>query len=241
MKLQGIRIVVLILVAGFFATGCTVAHKAKPASAAPVADPGRMTLRAGDVIELKFPYSKDFNDTQRIRPDGNISLQLLGDVKAAGQTPAELSQSLEKAYGDQLKNPQVTVIVREAYQRKVYVAGNVLKPGLVEMPADISVLDAVMMSGGFDTTKGELSAVVVLRHEGDKTVGYKIDLSNSMVGGETKDFLLQPQDIVYVPNKPVVDMNVFVSQYVLGLVPGLQATTSVGSRGLIGVDTSFRQ
>jgi len=221
--------------------GCQVAPKARPASEAAPVTTNSMSLRSGDKIEIKFYSAPELNDSQQIRPDGKITLQLVGDVQAAGRTPGELSADLKEAFTSQLKYPQVTVIVREMYQRKVYVAGEVERPGLVELPGDISVLDAVMICGGFNMSKAELSSVIVMRHDNaGNRVGYKVDLRDAIAGGTTSNFILQPQDIVFVPRTPIVNVNNFLEQYVTGLVPktGFTYSTGIGNDGRIGLDTS---
>lgn len=221
-------------------TGCEVAPKAKPArDAAPASAPGPMTLRAGDKVELKFFYAPELNDTQQIMPDGTIALQLVGNIDAAGKTPKQLAEELQNVYAAHLKNPNVSVVVREMYQRKVYVAGEVLQPGLVDLPGNMSVLEAIMSRGGFNMSTAEVSSVVVMRHEGNQRVGYKIDLKEAMKGGANEPFQLQPQDIVYVPRTAIVNMNLFLEQYVANMIPqtGFVYTTPVGDATL-GLDTS---
>jgi len=232
---------VVALLASLTLFGCAVAPKAKPASQAPLAVSDAGTLRAGDKVELKFYYANELNDTQQIMPDGTISLQLVGSVKAAGKTPADLASELQNAYSSHLKYPNVTVIVRESYQRKVYVAGEVIQPGLVDLAGDLSPLEAIMNRGGFNMTTAETSSVVVIRHENGKRVGYKVNLKDAMAGGESENFQLQPQDIVYVPRTAVVNMNNFLEQYVTNMIPqtGFIYTHSSGN-STVGINTSGR-
>ncbi|MBC7785205.1 MAG: polysaccharide biosynthesis/export family protein [Burkholderiales bacterium] len=219
--------------------GCDAAPKAKPASAAPAAKFDGMALRSGDRVELKFFYAPELNDTQQIMPNGKLSLQLIGDVQAAGKAPGDLAEELKTAYSQHLKYPNVSVIVREMYQRKVYVTGEVIQPGLVDLAGELSPLEAIMNRGGFAMTTAETSSVIVIRHEGDKRVGYKIDLKTAMAGGESANFQLQPQDIVYVPRTAVVNMNNFLEQYVTNMIPqsGFIYTRSTGN-STIGINTA---
>jgi protein involved in polysaccharide export with SLBB domain len=228
-----------ICVAG---TGCNVAPKARPASEAPAAVAQKLTLRPGDKVDLKFFYAPELNDSQTVRPDGMLSLQLVGDVQVAGKTPSELQDALKDAYTAHLKYPNVSVIVREMYQRKVFVAGEVLQPGLVDLPGDMSVLEAIMSRGGFNMTTAEPASVIVMRYENGERHGYKVDLKSAMQGGTEMAFQLQPQDIVYVPRTAVVNVNQFLEQYVRNMVPqtGFVYTTTVGDHGTLGLDTSRR-
>jgi len=155
------------------------------------------------------------------------------------KTPGELAADLKSAYAEHLKYPNVTVIVREMLQQKVYVAGEVVQPGMVDLPGPMSVLEAVMGRGGFDMTTAEISSVVVMRHENGKRVGYKVDLKEAFAGGEVEPFMLQPQDIVFVPRTAVVNVNNFLEQYVAGVIPqsGFVYTRQTGDASF-GIDTS---
>lgn len=226
------------LLAGLIA-GCNVAPKAKPASEAPPVDPAVLTLRPGDKLDLKFYYAPELNESQQIRPDGKLALQLIGEVQAAGKTPSQLGDDLQKAYSTQLKYPQVTVVLRDQLQQKVYVAGEVMQPGLVDLPGPMSALDAVMSSGGFNMTTAETSSVIVMRYVDGKRVGYKINLKDAMLGGTSEQFALAPQDIVFVPRTAVVNVNNFLDQYVNSMVPQTGFTYShTSGNSTIGIDTS---
>lgn len=232
--------IVGLMIALTFA-GCNVAPKAKPASEAPAATADTLALRAGDKVEIKFFYNNELNDTQQIMPDGTISLQLVGSVQAAGKRPADLAKELEAAYASHLKYPSVSVIVRDMYQRKVYVAGEVIQPGLVDLPGQMTPIEAIMNRGGFNMTTAEISSVIVMRYVDGKRTGYKIDLKDAMAGGTSESFQLQPQDIVYVPRTAVVNVNNFLEQYVTNMIPqtGFIYTHSSGN-STVGVNTSGR-
>ncbi len=237
MKLQTMNIVGFLMVLAV--AGCNVAPKAKPASEAPMpTTQAATTLQPGDNVELKFFYAPELNDTQRVLPDGTLTLQLVGSVKVVGKTSAEVSDLLKTAYSEHIKYPSVQVILRDQLQQKVYVAGEVIQPGIVDLYGHLTVLDAVMNRGGFDMTTAEISTVVVMRHENGKRVGYKVDLRDAIAGGETASFYLQPQDIVFVPRTAVVNINNFLEQYVAGLIPqtGFVYTRNSGN-ATYGVDT----
>jgi protein involved in polysaccharide export with SLBB domain len=101
----------------------------------------------------------------------------------------------------------------------VYVAGEVQKPGLLDMPADMSVLQAVLASGGFNTTTAQTKQVLIIRQVGDKRVGYELNVEDALLGGEHASFMLQAQDIVYVPRTTITNVNNFVDQYISKIIP----------------------
>jgi polysaccharide biosynthesis/export protein len=216
------------------------AHLAKPASEAPAATARAGTLGAGDEVEIKFYYAPELNVQQKVRPDGMISMQLIGDVKAAGLTPAELDEQLQKAYAGQLRFPEVAVIVRGQYSRRVYVSGEVQRPGVIDMPADLSLWEAVILAGGFNMRNADRTQVLILRHLPDGTrQGYSVDMKDQMAGAGHKPFELQPMDIVYVPRENVVDVADWIDKNINQLIPqtGFVYTVRTGNT-TIGVDTS---
>lgn len=214
--------------------------KAKPASEAPVAAAPSAILGPGDEVEIKFYYAPELNTQQRIRPDGCISMQLVGDVVAAGLSPAALDQRLEEAYSDKLRYPEIAVIVRGSYTQRVLVGGEVQRPGAIEMPAKLSLMEAIILSGGFAAESANKQQVIIMRENADgERVGYAVDMRDAIKGGSYKPFMLAAGDIVYVPRSGISDVNLFIEQYINGVVPdiGLFYRRDF-SNGSIGVDTS---
>lgn len=161
---------------------------------------GPMLLREGDVLNISIPGSSTLDTTQQIRTDGKIVLPLIGEVTAVGMTPEDLQNELLKLYQPQVAAKQVIVTV-ESPNIPVYVVGAVLRPGPVTVNHQISALDAIMEAGGFDYTKANLRAVIVIRQEKDRTVRYKLNLKQALAGSPGKPFYLEPFDIVYVPER----------------------------------------
>jgi polysaccharide export outer membrane protein len=158
------------------------------------------TLREGDILKITFPGSPNLNNIQQIRTDGKITLPLVGEVQAAGMTPVELQQKLMDLYAPQLSSKEVTVEVQSS-SFPVYVTGAVLRPGKITSDHPMTALEAVMEAGGFDYTKANLKAVVVIRQEGNQTKRYNLDLKLEMEGKSSEPFYLKPSDIIYVPEK----------------------------------------
>ncbi|MCP4697873.1 MAG: polysaccharide export protein [Gammaproteobacteria bacterium] len=158
------------------------------------------TLEPGDNIDVIFHYWPDLNDSQVIRPDGKISLQIVDDVQAAGLTPAQLDEHITKLYEKELKDPVITVVVREIAHRLVYIGGEVFIPGMIELQDKMTVLKAIMASGGFNMRTANLSSVVVIRHVDDKQYATTLNLKEALSSPENDSFYLAAQDIVFVPS-----------------------------------------
>jgi protein involved in polysaccharide export with SLBB domain len=103
-------------------------------------------------------------------------------------------------YGPQIETKQVVVTVQSS-TFPVFVTGAVLRPGKVLSDHPLSALEAIMEAGGFDYSKANLKAVVVVRQEQNHTTKFMVNLKAAMQGGEAKPFYLKPSDIVYVPEK----------------------------------------
>ncbi|MGH7233508.1 MAG: polysaccharide biosynthesis/export family protein, partial [Nitrospiraceae bacterium] len=104
-------------------------------------------IQPGDMLEIKFFYNSEMNDFMTVRPDGRISLELIGEVMAAGHAPTDLRNLLREKYGKELKNPEVTVIVR-SFGSRVYVDGEVKKPGEFELLRPLTVMQAISRAEG---------------------------------------------------------------------------------------------
>jgi polysaccharide export outer membrane protein len=159
-----------------------------------------MNLREGDALKISFPGSPTLDTTQQIRRDGKITMQLVGEVDAAGMTPSALEKKLVDLYAPQLSSKQVTVEVVSS-SLTVYVTGMVLRPGKILSDHPISALEAVMEAGGFDYTKANPKNVVVIRREGKTMKNYKLNLKAVLQGKQNEPFYLKPDDIVYVPER----------------------------------------
>lgn len=199
--------------------------------------PRRVALVPGDAIEVRFFYTPELNVTQTVRPDGKIAVQLIGEVKAQGKTPAELRDELLKLFTPHLKAPEITVIVQSFRDRRVFVGGQVMTPGIVQMPGKMTVLEAIMEAGGFNLRGAEVKNVVVIRHKGGQRYGYALDLKASLAGEETKPFFLEPKDIIYVPRTKIAVLDQWIDQHINKLIPrtGFVYTVPVGEDGRIGI------
>jgi polysaccharide biosynthesis/export protein len=159
-----------------------------------------ITLREGDTVKITFPGAPSLNAVQQIRRDGRITLPMLGEFSAAGLTPVTMEKELLKLYGPQLQSKEVSVSV-ESSAFPVYVSGAVLRPGKIMSDRPINALEAIVEAGGFDTTKANMKSVTVIRQENGRTVNYKVNLKRVLQGQETQQFKLQPNDIIFVPER----------------------------------------
>ena len=219
--------------------GCQPRSLYPSATEAEAAPPPRVTLAPDDVVEAKFFYTPQLDETQTVRPDGKITLQLIGEIDVQGKTPAELREELLKLYAPHLEQLEVAVIVRSLPNRRVFVGGQVMAPGIVDMLGKTTALGAIMQAGGFKLPEAEVRTVVVIRHKDTQRYGYALNLKPALEGGEMQPFFLEPQDIVYVPRTEITKVGQWIDQHINQLIPqtGFFYSRTVG-KSTIGIDTS---
>ena len=175
-----------------------------------------------DQLDIKFFFNPELNEEKiPVRPDGRISLPLVGEVMAAGRTPAELTGILRKVYEQELKKPEVAVIVRSFAQHRVYVDGEVEKPSEVELRGPLTALQAIASAGGLKES-GQLEDILVLRRGPEnKLIVFHVNLQEVIdeESNGNQDVKLAPYDIVYVPRSRIADVNRFVHLYIRKNIP----------------------
>ena len=181
-------------------------------------EPPLVTLGPGDDIDVKFLYWPELDESQTVRPDGKISLQLVDEVQVTGLTPEKLDEHLTKIYEVKIKDPVITVIVRTLANQRVYVCGEVRSPGLIPIQGSMTALEAVMSAGGFNESSAAYSRVVVIKNAGDKRYAALVDLKSTLKNPESYQYYLGPNDIVYVPRTKIVRLNDWIDQYFKELI-----------------------
>lgn len=177
-------------------------------------------IRIGDDLEIKFFYTRDLNESAKVRPDGFISLQMVDDVKAEGLTPQELKSTLTARYTEHLKTPVLSVIVRAFTGFRAYVGGEVAVPQLVPLEGGVTPLQAIMRAGGVRTSADLRSVVLIRKGSRGEPVPYRLDLSDDALTSAKRDFgvALRPSDVLYVPRSRIANANLFVQQYISDLL-----------------------
>lgn len=157
-------------------------------------------LREGDVVRITFPGAPSLNTVQQVRRDGKITLDQVGELDVAGQTPAQVEAEILRRYENRLVTKQVVVTV-ESSAFPVYVSGAVLRPGKILVSQAISIVEAIMEAGGFDENRAKSSAVVVTRMVNGVPKSYRLDVRAMITGRSATRFYLQPNDVIYVPSR----------------------------------------
>ena len=178
----------------------------------------------GDKIEVQFPYAPELSRTVQVRPDGRISLGLIGEIMVAYKNPSELQDLLRARYGPILRHPEVNVFPAETAPIKLIIAGSVKNPGMIDMVGDMDALQAVMAAGGFLPGSQTKKVVIIRRNRQGQAMRLIIDLQSPLGGQSHRLYALKRMDIVFVPRTHLGEAADFMSQIFNGLVPyGVQA------------------
>jgi len=162
-------------------------------------DDANYTIGAEDVLNVNVWREADISRTVPVRPDGKISLPLLNDVQAAGLTPQQLAASIREGLKKYVAEPEVTVIVTAVNSRRVYVMGEVSKPGEVPLLRGMTVLQGLATAGSF-TQFANLKGIYVLRSENGKQVKYAFNYKAVLKGqNQEQNIELKPGDTIVVP------------------------------------------
>jgi polysaccharide biosynthesis/export protein len=183
----------------FIALAVLVVGVAGWLSTATAAEPD-YRIGTDDILNISVWDQKELDQIVTVRPDGKISLPLVGDIQAAGQTVAELSASLSTAYSRTVRGAEVTVSIREIRSRPVFLVGNVVRPGPMQLTHEMTVLQALAAAGG-PIPNADLESAFVLR--GEKRI--PVNLHKMLQQGDTgQNLKLQPRDTLVVPNASAV-------------------------------------
>jgi protein involved in polysaccharide export with SLBB domain len=174
----------------------------------------------GDVLDVAFPSAPELNREVTVQPDGRVSLPLVGPVMAADLSVSGLQGALAQAYAPLLVRPEVDVAVKTAMPLRVFVGGEVAKPGVYDMPGDIDALQAVVMAGGFTNVAKRRDVVVLRRGQGGRPMMRTVDLREATFDPAHNGAVpLRRFDVVYVPRTNIGNADLFVEQYIRDLVP----------------------
>lgn len=170
--------------------GCSHSQRA---SQEPVAQVEQYRLAKEDVVEVSVWKEPELSRTMPVRPDGKITLPLIGDVQAEGMQPKELEESVQKSLASLVRDPHVTVIVHDVNGSRVFVTGMVVHAGAFPLRSNMSVLQALALAGGLGEFADRGSIAIVRADGTHTTVDY-----DDLVNGRNR-FALASGDTVVVP------------------------------------------
>jgi len=153
----------------------------------------------GDVLSIVFWRDKDMTADALVRPDGNITLPLLNDIAAAGMTPAQLRERILVEARRYLEDPSPTVVVKEIHSRRVYITGQVDKPGPYPLVGPTTVLQLIAMAGGLKEY-ADGKNILLMRTDNGRQTTFTFDYQNVLKRENLRQNIdLKPGDTVVVP------------------------------------------
>jgi protein involved in polysaccharide export with SLBB domain len=189
-----------------------------PLDSAALGEPGTYRIQPGDLLRVKFLYHPELDLKVPVRPDGDITLQMGGDIHAAGLTTAELEKVIKDRTSDRLREPEISVLVAQLADRKIYVGGEVKAPGFVAFHEGMTPLQAVIDRGGFTDT-ARIDSVLRLSPMRNDYQGTRLDFTKPLSSGIPEQTRLAAGDVLYVPRSFIGDVDSFVRLYIRGVLP----------------------
>jgi protein involved in polysaccharide export with SLBB domain len=168
-------------------------------------------LQPSDVLDLEYVYTPEYNQVATVEPDGTVRLKLIGSVKVAGLSLDQATAAITAKASVPLNSPELTLTLKEYVKPHFTVCGEVAKPGIYDMHGEITVLQALAMSGGVSVTSKQTKVLLVRKMNNEvaevKVVNTKFLSSQK---GATEDFALKADDILIVPKNTLGKIEPYV-------------------------------
>lgn len=177
----------------------------------------RYRIEAGDSFDVSFELSPEFNQTVSVQPDGFVTLRGVGDLKVAGETVPELTQTLRTAYSKILNNPLISIVLKE-FEKPYFVAdGQVAKPGKYEMHGQTTLTQAIAVAGGFNSAAKHSQVLLFRRVDDQWTEAKLINVKKMQKSGNlNEDPFLHPGDMLFVPKSAMSKIDRFIPNLSMG-------------------------
>lgn len=217
------RLVALLVVVA--AAACSSVGRPLPPAAEvaalgePPVDRNEYRLQVGDMLQIDFPYQPSEKAKLPIRPDGKISLDGIGEFVAEGLTAPELEGVIRDKSTRRFRDPEVVVVVSEFGERRVYVGGEVKRPGYVRIQDGMTPLQAVLAAGGFDQGAARDAVLYAAPARNGQYHATRLDLEDVVVNGTPETIRLAGNDVVFVPRSRIGNANEFIQVYVRNMLP----------------------
>jgi polysaccharide biosynthesis/export protein len=181
------------------------AQRSSPADPAPVdpspasaAGQSAYVIGPADVLEITVWKEPSLSETIPVRPDGMVSMALLGDLKAAGFTPMQLTENVTDKLKQYIQDPRVSVVVTAVNSQRIFLLGEIVHAGPVPLTSGLTALQAISEGGGL-TQFANAKKIYVLRVEGGKQEKIPVKYKQALKGDPNDNILLQSGDTIVVP------------------------------------------
>ena len=178
----------------------------------------RYTLRAGDVLELQYRYTPEFNQTVTVLPDGYVNLNIVGDLRISDLTVDQAHDLIVQKASARLNDPELNLILKQFQQPYVVVAGEVAKPGKIDLRENTTAMQAVLTSGGF-LPSAQTGQVLLFRKINGDTAEIKVLNLTSLrkTSDLEKDLQLESGDMLFVPRNKLERISRYIKILNIGM------------------------
>ena len=203
-----LRMAVLLIVV--FGCLSTLAQSAPSATA--------FTVSPGDVLEITFRWTPEFNQTITVQPDGHTALMVTGDFSVQGLTTEQVHDEIVKRTSDKLRDPEVLVTLKESDKPHFVVAGEVMTPGRSDLRTATTALQAVLLAGGSKETAAMSHVILFRRLNTTTSEAHRLNFTRfDKQGRPVDDMLLQPGDMLLVSRDKLEKIGRFIKTFNLGI------------------------
>lgn len=206
MKIRSLLIVVLLAVVAAAPLAAQEAMPPVPPGQDPAAEAVESfyRLQPSDVVFVKYRYTPEYDATVQVRPDGFITLPIVGEVKVSGLTVSDARREVVRVASERLREPELTLELKDFQKPRFVVGGQVEKPGQFELRGRVTVLEAVAMAGGFKTSAKHSQLVLFRRYDETRAVTRVINAKDLTKPKQmVEDPTLRPGDFIFVPQNKI--------------------------------------
>jgi Periplasmic protein involved in polysaccharide export len=176
------------------------------------------TLHIGDQIELNYRFTPEFNQTVTVQPDGDVVLNIVGVVRVAGLTIEQAHDQIVKRASDRLNKPELSITLAKFEQPYVVVAGEVDRPGKIDIRDNTTALQAILLAGGFKDSARDTKVILFRRINGDMAEVRPLNLHNVKKHADLeRDTELEPGDMLLVTRNKMEHLSRFMKASNLGV------------------------
>ncbi len=177
----------------------------------------RYHLGRGDVLEVAFPRTPEFNQTVTVQPDGFIDLHGAGDLHVLGLTVPGALEAIKTAYAKILHDPLITLELKDFEKPYFSAFGQITKPGRYEIRGEITVTQAIALSGGFRDGAKDTEVLLLRRFSPDLTEVKRVSVKEMLkTGNLSEDPLIQSGDILFIPKSKMGKIDRFIPNSSIG-------------------------
>ncbi len=195
----------LLVAAALLFVGCSTVPSSEQMPPASEIESDAYEIGVGDTVAVHVWRNPELGQSIVVRPDGYISLPLMGDVKAEGKRPEALASEITEALSEFIRTPEVSVMVTDPvskeFRNRVRITGQVTAPQSVAFQPGMTVLDLVLMAGGVTDFASDGRATMLRRIDGEYQT-FRLDIGAMLRDGDMRsNHALQPGDVISVPRK----------------------------------------